>query len=378
MPALDDYLQQKLLLLESKHLKREAKTTQRGEGVAVTRAGKTLVSFSCNDYLGLSHHPKVMKAAKGAVDNYGTGAGASRLVTGNVPLYDELEAALARYKGTEDACVFGSGYLANIGTIPTLASAGDLILADKFIHACMIDAARLSGATVMRFAHNHMEHARTLLESNRSEYHHCLILTESVFSMDGDCALLQSLKQISDEFDAWLMVDDAHGMGVLPTNLEGMIVMGTLSKALGSYGGYVCGSQTLVSYLKTAARSLIFSTGLPPSALATSIAALDLIQTDHSRGEKALANARLFTSLAGLPPAQSAIVPLILKDNDEALKASSLLENSGFLVAAIRPPTVPANTARLRFAFSALHTAEQIKALADIINEQGWVCRLAE
>ena len=196
--------------------------------------------------------------------------------------------------------------------------------------------------------------------------------------MDGDCALLQSLKQISDEFDAWLMVDDAHGMGVLPTNLEGMIVMGTLSKALGSYGGYVCGSQTLVSYLKTAARSLIFSTGLPPSALATSIAALDLIQTDHSRGEKALANARLFTSLAGLPPAQSAIVPLILKDNDEALKASSLLENSGFLVAAIRPPTVPANTARLRFAFSALHTAEQIKALADIINEQGWVCRLAE
>ena len=138
MPALDDYLQQKLLLLESKHLKREAKTTQRGEGVAVTRAGKTLVSFSCNDYLGLSHHPKVMKAAKDAVDNYGTGAGASRLVTGNVPLYDELEAALARYKGTEDACVFGSGYLANIGTIPTLASAGDLILADKFIHACMI------------------------------------------------------------------------------------------------------------------------------------------------------------------------------------------------------------------------------------------------
>ena len=372
MPALDEYCLQKLLLLESKHLKRVLQTTEYAGGVRVTRGGKPLISFASNDYLGLSHRPKVIAAAKAAVEQYGTGAGASRLVTGNMPLYDELEVALAVYKNTESACIFGSGYLANIGTIPTLVGKGDLILADKLIHACMVDGAKLSGATVMRFAHNNMEHARMLLEGSRGEHHHCLILTESVFSMDGDRAPIQALSTLAEDFDAWLMVDGAHEVPS-PLQGEGIIMMGTLSKSLASYGGYVCGSNALIDYIKTSARSLIFSTGLPPAALAAALAALNIITEDKELLDKPLANARYFTSLLGLPLATSAIVPLILKENEKALVASRLLEDKGFLVTAIRPPTVPENTARLRFAFSALHTHDQIEALAKIINEEGWV-----
>jgi 8-amino-7-oxononanoate synthase len=371
MPALDEYLQQKISILDHKHLLRTLKTTQRECGVRVMRHGKELISFSCNDYLGLSHHPKVMDAAKAAVDANGAGAGASRLITGNTPLYDELESALADYKNTEAACVFGSGYLANLGAIPALVGKGDLIIADKLVHACMVDAARLSGATVMRFAHNNMEHARMLLEGNRGEHHHCLILSETIFSMDGDRAPLQILKRLASEFDAWLMVDDAHGTGWLKSEPVD-ILMGTLSKGLGSYGGYVCGSKPLIDYLKTSARSLIFSTGLPPAALAAAIASLSILKEDPTLTAKPLENARLFTSLVGLPSAQSPIVPLVIGENDAALNASALLESKGFLVTAIRPPTVPENTARLRFAFSALHTLAQIEAVAAIIKEQGW------
>ncbi|MDE3061402.1 MAG: aminotransferase class I/II-fold pyridoxal phosphate-dependent enzyme, partial [Pseudomonadota bacterium] len=190
MPALDAILQQKLQVLESKRQRRVLRETLREDGVRVRRSGRELISFSCNDYLGLTHHPQVIAATQEALQKYGAGAGASRLVTGNYPFYDELEAVLAEYKGTEAACVFGSGYLANIGAIPALVGKGDLILADKLIHACAYDGARLSGADVLRFAHNNLAHCRLLLEANRADYHHCLILTETVFSMDGDRAPL--------------------------------------------------------------------------------------------------------------------------------------------------------------------------------------------
>lgn len=373
MPALDAHLEQRLKLLEAKHLRREPKGTSRKEGVQVVRGDKTLISFSCNDYLGLSHHPDVISAAQEAVATYGAGAGASRLVTGNYPLYDELESALAEYKGTQAACVFGSGYLANLGVIPALVGAGDLILADKFSHACMLDAARVSGATLMRFAHNNIEHMKILLAANRTEHQNCLIFTETIFSMDGDAAPLSEMYQLAKEYDAWLMTDDAHGLGIVPPQ-KAHIQMGTLSKAAGSYGGYVCGSKALIDYIKTSARSLIYSTGLPPASVAASIAALKLIQKDTSLGEKALANARYFTSLLGLPEAQSAIVPVIVKENEKALELSALLEAAGFLVSAIRPPTVPEHTARLRFTFSALHEKRQIEALADILKVEGIPC----
>ena len=307
---------------------------------------------------------------------YGAGAGASRLVTGNFPLYEELEHALALHTNKEAACVFGSGYLANMGTIPALAGSGDLILADKFIHACMLDGARLSGATVMRFAHNNLEHCRMLLEANRAEHQNCLILTEDVFSMDGDRAPLPALSALAREFDAWLMSDSAHDLEInTSSSFESQggaaLQMGTLSKAAGSYGGYVCGSKIVIDYLKSTARTLIYSTALPPATVAASIAALHIIQTDRTLCGKPLKKAQLFTSLLDMDPAQSAIVPVILKDNEKTLAASMMLEDNGFLVSAIRPPTVPEHTARLRFAFSALHRDEDIQAVAALIRARG-------
>lgn len=375
MPALDTILQQKLQLLEAKRQRRGLTQTRRQPHGRASRGGKELISFSCNDYLGLARHPKVVAAAKAALEEYGAGAGASRLVTGNHPLYGQLESKLATHHQSEAACVFGSGYLANLGTMPALVGAGDLILMDKFVHACMLDAARLSGATVMRFAHNNIEHCRMLLEANRQEYQNCLLATETVFSMDGDRAPLPELAQLAQQYDAWLMTDAAHGLyappdRALPAN---SIRMGTLSKAVGSYGGYVCGSQMLVEYLASSARSLIYSTALPPATIAASIAALDVIAQEPQLAQKPLENARLFTSLLHMPQAQSAIVPLVLKDNEKTLAASQALEAQGYLVAAIRPPTVPMGTARLRFAFSALHTPQQIADVAAFIRAQGWL-----
>ncbi len=370
MPALDVVFAQKLEHLAAKQLKREVKTTAREAGVLVQRGGKKLVSFSCNDYLGLSHHPEVVAAAESALKQYGAGAGASRLVTGNYPLYDELESALATYKGTEAACIFGSGYLANLGAIPALVGAGDLIIADKLSHACMLDAARLSGATLMRFAHNNIEHLKMLLAANRTEHQNCLIFTETVFSMDGDIAPIDEMYKLAKKYDAWLMTDDAHGLGIVAPR-KAHIQMGTLSKAAGSYGGYICGSKILIDYIKASARSLIYSTGLPPASVAASIAALKLMQNDKSLAGKALENAGYFTSLLGLPEAQSAIVPVIVKENEKALQLSAKLEAQGFLVSAIRPPTVPENTARLRFTFSALHEKSQIEAVVHILKIEG-------
>lgn len=374
MPALDEILTQKLQILEAKQQKRVLIPSVRHDGAYISRGGKDFISFSCNDYLGLSYHPKVIAAASEALQKYGAGAGASRLVTGECQLYGELESLLAKYNGAESACVFGSGYLANIGTIPALVGKNDLILADKLSHACIIDAAKLSGATMLRFAHNNSAHLRMLLEANRAEYQNCLIVTETVFSMDGDTAPLVELAELAKEFAAWLMTDSAHYF--LPTTSHkqpATIKMGTLSKAAGSYGGYVCGSNTLIEYLKNAARSVVFSTGLPPASLAASIEALKIMRSEPERLQKPLENAKLFTSILGIPEAGSAIVPLILGENDKAVTASALLAENGFLVAAIRPPTVPENTARLRFTFSALHMKEQIEKLCSIIKKQGWV-----
>jgi 8-amino-7-oxononanoate synthase len=363
-------LAQKLKLLEAKHQRRVLPETEPGVGVRVKRAGRELISFSSNDYLGLAEHPKVLAAAQEALKKYGAGAKASRLVSGNHPLYSKLETALAKYKGTEAACVFGSGYLANVGAIPALVGKNDLILADRLAHACMLDAAKISDATLMRFAHNNIEHCRMLLEANRKEFQNCLIVTETVFSMDGDRAPVKVLAALAKEFDAWLFTDDAHGLGIVKSAAAG-IQMGTLSKAAGSYGGYICGSKTLVDYLRTAARSLIYSTALPPATIAASIAAIKMMQDEPDLAEKALKNARYFTTLMHLEKAESAIVPVIVKETERALKLAATLEKQGFLVAAIRPPTVPENTARLRFAFSALHDKSQIEAVANILVKEG-------
>ena len=378
MRSLDQFARAKLTELEARHLRRRLAETAREDGIWVTRGGKRLLSFSCNDYLNLTQHPKVKAAAIAAIEKYGVGAGASRLVTGNHPLYAELESMLARWKKTEAACVFGSGYLANTGIIPALVSKEDLILVDELSHACIWAGARLSGATVAIYDHNDIAHAEELLTVHRPKHRRAMIATDGVFSMDGDLAPLAELAALAERFDAWLMSDDAHGLGVVgggrgsafsgKHKIDVPLQMGTLSKALGSYGGYLCASAPVIDLVETRARTLIYSTGLPPASVAAAIAALDLIERDPELVAAPLAKARVFTRQTQLPEAQSPIVPVVIGEEKSALDAQAMLEDEGFLAVAIRPPTVPAGTARLRFAFTAAHPEKDIERLADVVR----------
>jgi 8-amino-7-oxononanoate synthase len=377
MRSLDEFAGEKLDELERVQLRRLPTITTRS-GIWAEREGRRLMSFSCNDYLNLSQRPEIIAAAVAATKRYGIGAGASRLVTGNHPLYAALESRLARLKGTEAACVFGSGYLANTGIIPALVGPGDLIIADELSHACIHAGAKLSGAAVQLYRHADVDHAAALLATHRGGKKHALIATDGVFSMDGDLAPLGALAQLAHRFDAWLLSDDAHGIGVLgggrgSTFANGAVdvplQMGTLSKAIGTYGGYLCASRAVIDLMRTRARTFIYSTGLPPPVIAAAIAALDLIERDPAYAAEPLRKARLFTRALNLPDAQSAIVPVIIGETEAALKASELLRDEGFLVVAIRPPTVPAGTARLRFAFTAQHPDVEIERLADVVRK---------
>ncbi|MEI7932256.1 MAG: 8-amino-7-oxononanoate synthase [Alphaproteobacteria bacterium] len=377
MQSLDAFARAKLAALDAGGLRRTLVRTRRLVGPWVERNGRRCLSFSCNDYLNLTHHPAVKAAAVQAIADYGTGAGASRLVTGNHPLMEELEGRLAAFKGTEAACVFSTGYAANTGTIPIFVGEGDLLLVDERAHACIWAGARLSGAQVQFFRHNDLADLERHLESAGAPGA-VLIVTEGVFSMDGDIAPLPGLSRLAKRYGAWLMTDDAHGVGVLA---EGRgtgalypdarvdLQMGTLSKALASAGGYVCGSRAAVDLIKTRARTLVYSTGLPPASAAAALAALSIIEADPGLTALPLAKARAFTRAANLAEAQSAIVPVILGEPAAALAAQAALEAEGFLVVGIRPPTVPAGTARLRLAFSAAHPDDEIERLAACIRK---------
>lgn len=370
MSSLDRFAAEKLAALAARDLRRSLVDSPREDGVWIVRGGRRLLSFSCNDYLNLAQHPRVKAAAIVAIERHGAGAGASRLVTGNHPLYAALEAKLAALKGTEAACVFGSGYLANAGIVPVLAGEGDLLLVDALAHSCLWAGAQLSRATVTTFRHNDLDHAEALLRTHRAAHRHALIVTDRVFSMDGDLAPLSELAALARAHDAWLMSDDAHGLAVVPGDNPADVKMGTLSKALGSYGGYVCGSQTVIDLIRTRARTLVYSTGLPPASVAAALAALAVIADEPARAARPLANARAFTRALDMAEAQSPIVPIVLGEAAAALRAQALLEEEGFLVAAIRPPTVPAGTARLRFAFGAAHTEADVARLARIVRER--------
>lgn len=370
MDTLEAFALATLERLERRALRRTLVATDRGDFPVVAREGRRLLSFSCNDYLGLSRHPDVVAAAAAALARYGVGAGASRLVTGEHLLYGPLEARLAALKGTEAACVFGSGYLANIGVLGVLAGPEDLILLDEYAHACLNAGAQLSRAATERFAHNDVAQLGDLLARRRGAARHALIVTETVFSMDGDRAPLAEIAELAARHDAWILTDDAHGLGVVsPGEVPVPLRMGTLSKAVGGYGGYCCASRAVVDLLKTRARSLVYSTGLPPATIAGASAALDIIASSPDLVATPLAKARRFTGALGLAEAQSAIVPLILGTPERALATSAALADAGFLVAAIRPPTVPEGTARLRFAFSALHPDAEIDRLARVLGE---------
>jgi len=380
MHSLNQFAQEKLDDLKRRHLHRTLSETIREESIWIERNGRQLLSFSCNDYLNLSQHPEIKAAAITAIETYGSGSGASRLVTGNHPLYAQLESRLAHFKRTEAACVFGSGYLANSGIIPVLIGKDGLVLVDELSHACIYAGAHLSRGKVIRFHHNDIAHARELLAAHRSEHDHVLIVTDGVFSMDGDLAPLAGLLDLANDCDAWLMSDDAHGIGVVgagrgssfagnahtPVPLQ----MGTMSKALGSYGGYLCASESVIELMRNRARTLIYSTGLPPACVAAAIAALDLIEREPAYAARPVQKARLFTQRIGLPDAQSPIVPIGVGDEEAAMAASRYLEDEGYLVVAIRPPTVPPGTARLRITFTAQHPDDAIERLADIVRDK--------
>jgi 8-amino-7-oxononanoate synthase len=389
MRSLDDFAAAKLAELEGEKLLRSLVDTTRLDGIWALRNGRRLLSFSCNDYLNLSQHPSIKSQAIAALERYGVGSGASRLVTGNHPLFAALEARLARFKQAEAACVFGSGYLANIGIIPALVGPRDLLLVDELSHACLWAGARLARASVIAYRHCDLAHVEMLLDQHRQSHGRALIATDGVFSMDGNLAPVGALAALAHRFDAWLMTDDAHGIGVVGNGRgstfaaapgadgrgrEVPLQMGTLSKALGAYGGYLCASATVIALIQNRARSFVYETGLPPAMVAAALAALELIERDPAYAALPLAKAKLFTRRAGLPEAASPIVPLIVGDAETALAASRLLEAEGFLVIAIRPPTVPPGTARLRFAFTAQHQDEEIERLAGIVRDRILPC----
>jgi 8-amino-7-oxononanoate synthase len=378
LSSLDAFASEKLARLAKRSLLRTLVETTRADDIWALRGGRRLLSFSCNDYLNLSQHPAVKAAAIAAIEQYGVGSGASRLVTGNHPLFTELEGRLARLKGTEAACVFGSGYLANAGIIPTLTGSADLVLIDEWAHSCIMTGGKLSGGKVLTFRHNDLAHLETLLTEHRSHHRHTLIATDGVFSMDGDLAPLHGLAALAKTHDAWLLTDDAHGIGVIGGGRGSSFAdgpkpdidlqMGTLSKAIGGYGGYLCASQPVIDLIKSRSRTFVYSTGLPPASVAAAIAALDIIEGDPAYAALPVAKARLFTRRLNMADAVSPIVPILIGDAKAALELSKMLEDAGFLVVAIRPPTVPARTARLRVAFTALHPDAEIERLADTIR----------
>ncbi len=345
-----------------------------GQRPDVTTADGDFVNFCSNDYLGLAGHPAVVEAMSDAASRHGAGAGASHLVTGHMRAHHELEARLASWCGAERALLFGSGYLANLALVTTLAGRGTRLVADRLNHASLVDAGILSRATVRRYAHADAGDAARRLQGGGDD---ALIVTDSVFSMDGDVAPLEALDALAGQYGAALVVDDAHGFGVLGEGRGALlefglsdhaVLMGTLGKALGVYGAFVAGPSVVIESLIQFARPYIYTTALPPAVAAACGAALELVRTDVDRRRRLFDNIARFrrgAKAAGIEvvPSETAIQPVLLGDSRAALEASRRLKDAGFLVTAIRPPTVPKGTARLRITLSAAHEPAHVDGL---------------
>ncbi|MEB3160659.1 MAG: 8-amino-7-oxononanoate synthase [Synechocystis sp.] len=352
-------------------------------GAEIEMGGERLINFASNDYLGLANHPVLKQAARDAIQTWGTGSTGSRLLSGHRPLHDQLETAIAQWKQTEAAMVFSSGYLANVGTITALVGKRDLILGDEYNHASLKRGAQLSGATVLDYVHGDMADLSQKLDQHRSQYRRCLILTDGVFSMDGDLCPLPQLTAIANQFESMLLVDDAHGTGVLGATGSGIrehfqlpvgnwIQMGTLSKALGSLGGYVTGTRNLIDFLRNRASTWIYTTGLSPADTAAALAAIQLIQAEPQRRQQLWHNiTTLHQGLAKLNvsslPAHSPILWIGVQRSEQALQLSNQLKNQGIFAPAIRPPTVPSS--RLRLSVMATHTAAHLNRLLQTLQD---------
>ncbi len=377
-PLIDE-LRAELADWQAAGLYRVCREVASPQGRRITVDGRDLLNFSSNDYLALANDPLLVSAAQAAVARYGVGAGASRLVCGNLVPYRELEERLAVFKGMEAALVFGSGYAANVGTITALVGQGDTVILDKLNHASIIDGARQSGATIRVYPHGNVAKLAKLLPAATGRV---LIVTETVFSMDGDLAPLREIVELKERYGAWLMIDEAHATGLYGHHCRGLaeplgvadkvdVTVGTLSKALGCAGGYVSGSRTLIDYLRNRARSLIYSTALPPAIVAAAATAVEFVMSDagHDRRERLWRNvSELKHGLAakGVPhESRSAIIPIILGDEHAAVERSHRLQEQGIFVPAIRYPTVPKGKARLRVTVTAGHTRDDIQAFLD-------------
>jgi len=364
-------------------LYRKLNILEGAQGPHVKIKGRTYISFCSNNYLGLANHPEVVKAVKDAVGKYGWGAGASRLVSGNTELHQALEDEISKFKRKEAAIVFPTGYMANIGTICSLVSSGDLVICDKLNHASIIDGCRLSGATFRVYPHRDVGKLENILKNSKG-YPRKLIVTDTVFSMDGDLVPLPDIVRIAHEYNAMVMVDEAHGTGVFGENGRGVvehfnldkkvnIIMGTLSKAVGSLGGFVTGNSDLISYLRNKARTFMYTTALPPAACAASIAGIKLIQRDRSLRESLWRNVhyvkeRLKLLNLNVTSLESPIIPIIIGNAKKAVDISGFLFESGILIPAIRPPTVPDESSRLRVTIMATHTRADLDRLLDVLK----------
>lgn len=369
------FCEEELRRLEEASLLREVRALETAPGPEVVLDGRRLILLCSNNYLGLATDPRVVEAAVEAARRWGTGTGSSRLISGGLPVHDELEERLAALKRTEAALLFSSGYLANVGTVAALTEPGDAVFSDEYNHASIIDGTRVSRATVHVYRHSDVEHLASLLRAHRSARRK-LVVTDTVFSMDGDLAPLPEVTEACEREGAILMVDEAHATGIVGPEgrgavahfgLEGRVhvTMGTLSKALGGAGGFVAGSRALVAFLRNRARTFIFDTAMPASVAAAASAALDVLAAEPERPQRARALALRFAHGlrargydAGDPP--SAIVPVVVGEAEAALRMAAALRDDGVLAPAIRPPSVPPGTARLRATLIATHTEAHV------------------
>jgi len=390
MNSFDDELNRRLDALREQGLYRELRRVDSPQSPRIQIGGKTLLNFSSNDYLGLANDPILKDAVVRAVEKFGAGSGASRLICGSLAPFHELEEALAGFKQTGAALAFSTGYATALGTICALLGRNDIIVLDKLVHACIVDAARLSGAKIRVFAHNDLNNLEKILkwtDGHPRITHHVsrtLIVTESIFSMDGDAAPLREIVALKEKHGAWLMVDEAHATGICGKGGRGLadelgvadhieIQMGTLGKALGASGGYICGSRALVDFLVNRARSFIFSTAPVPAAAAAATAAIEFVQTASGEARRETLRVRVRQLKSQMANRQlqipGAIIPILTGDETKAVEAAATLRERGIFVPAIRYPTVARGKARLRVTLTAAHTTEEINLLAAKLNE---------
>ena len=361
---------------------RSVKPLESPPGPTIQRDGRSLINFASNDYLGLANDPRLKQAAITAIQAWGTGSTGSRLLSGHRSLHSQLETAIADWKRTEAALVFSSGYLANLGTITALVGQRDLILGDQYNHSSLKNGAKLSGAAYREYPHNNLEQLAQYLHQERSHYRRCLILSDSVFSMDGDLCPLPEIIALAESHDSMVLIDEAHATGVMGKTGSGcreyfhcqtaqIVQMGTLSKALGSLGGYVAGTAQLIDFLRNRAASWIYTTALSPADTAAAIAAIQVIQQEPERLQNLWSNVQYFqTHLASIAhkllPSHSPILCVELDSPEQALALAQQLQNQGIFAPAIRPPTVP--TSRIRFTLMANHTQSQLQQAIKVLK----------